>query len=93
MPALALKSTAAEPHSNRHVMVVCTGESCVDAGAKDLLAELKERRREAHGDLRVGSSRCLGHCQAAPAMVEDGKVLGWVSCRRIRAELLRLGVM
>lgn len=93
MPALALKSSAAEPHTNRHVMVVCTGESCVDAGAGEILAELKEQRRHAHCDLRVGSSRCLGHCQAAPAIVEDGKVLGWVSCRRIRAELRRLGAM
>jgi len=93
MPALALKSPAAEQHNDRHVMVVCTGESCVGAGAKEILAELKEQRLHAHGDLRVGASRCLGHCQAAPAMVEDGKVLGWVSCRRIRAELRRLGVM
>ena len=93
MPALALKSPAAEPNNNRHVMVVCTGESCVDAGAGELLAELKEQRLHTRCDLRVAASRCLGHCQAAPAMVEDGKVMGWVSCRRIRAELRRLEAM
>jgi NADH:ubiquinone oxidoreductase subunit E len=74
-------------------MVVCTGESCVSAGARELLEELKLQSGQVQGDLRVGASRCLGHCQAAPAMVEDGKVMGWVSCRRIRAELRRLGVM
>jgi NADH:ubiquinone oxidoreductase subunit E len=42
--------------------------------------------------VRVGASRCLGHCQLAPAMIEDGRMLGWVSRRRLRGELSRLGL-
>jgi hypothetical protein len=29
----------------------------------------------------------------APAMVEDGRVLGWVSLRRLKSELIRLGLL
>jgi NADH:ubiquinone oxidoreductase subunit E len=44
-------------------------------------------------DVRIAESKeCIGHCAAAPAMVEDGQILRWVSPRRLRGELLRLGI-
>jgi len=54
---------------------------------------LQSRQKCAGHDLRVSATRkCIGHCQAAPAMVEDGRILRWVSERRLRGELLRLGI-
>ena len=85
----------AEPSAvegGRHVFVVCNGEACQEAGAGELLDDLKHTCGVAHCDLRVGSSKCLGHCELAPAVVEDGRVLGAVSRRRLRVELLRLGL-
>jgi NADH:ubiquinone oxidoreductase subunit E len=82
-------------HECRHVFVVCEGESCQHAGAHRLLELLKTQSRKkcAGHDLRVSASRkCIGHCAAAPAMVEDGRVLHWVTERRLRSELLRLGI-
>ena len=78
---------------DRHVFVVCTGEACENAGASGILQELKHQCHHAQGDLRIGASQCLGHCQLAPAMVEDGRVLGAVSHRRLRIELKRLGLV
>ena len=97
MSTLALKSLPSpvppSPGQDRHVFVVCTGEACEHAGAGDILQELKHQCHHARGDLRIGASQCLGHCQLAPAMVEDGRVLGAVSQRRLKIELMRLGLM
>jgi NADH:ubiquinone oxidoreductase subunit E len=74
---------------------VCDGESCRQAGSAGLLGLLRSVTRLAHParrDVRVSSSRCLGHCSLAPAMVEDGRLLGWVSLRRLKIELERLGL-
>jgi len=90
--ATATLTTTQESLTKRHVFVVCTGEACAEKGAHDLLDDLKHQCRHANGDLRVGASQCLGHCQVAPAMVEDGRVLGAVSLRRIKVELARLGI-
>ncbi|HAX41498.1 MAG: NAD(P)H-dependent oxidoreductase subunit E [Bryobacteraceae bacterium] len=81
--------------TGRHVFVVCNGESCQHAGSRKLLEmlRLQSRQKCAGHDLRVSATRkCIGHCQAAPAMVEDGRILRWVSERRLRGELLRLGI-
>jgi NADH:ubiquinone oxidoreductase subunit E len=78
---------------DRHVMVVCTGEECRSRGSSDLLSMLRQLTSGAKADVRISSSKCLGHCAAAPAMVEDGSVLRWVSLRRLRSELLRLGIL
>ena len=83
-----------EPASDRHVFVVCSGESCQHAGSNRLLGLLR-RQCTHHGashDLRISASKCIGRCGAAPAMVEDGQVLGWVSMRRLKSELHRLGL-
>jgi NADH:ubiquinone oxidoreductase subunit E len=80
--------------AGRHVFVVCNGESCRHAGSNRLLGLLRHRCRHqgAHQDVRISESKCLGRCGAAPAMVEDGRVLGWVSLHRLKSELMRLGL-
>lgn len=78
--------------TDRHVFVVCTGELCAEAGSRELLSQLRHQCRHAESDIRVGESRCMGHCQLAPAMMEDGRMLGWVSRRRLKGELARLGI-
>lgn len=78
---------------DRHVFVVCGGESCRFAGAKDLIDYLKHAPVTGDVDVRIAESRdCIGHCAAAPAMVEDGQILRWVSPHRLKVELLRLGI-
>ena len=81
--------------ADRHVFVVCNGESCREAGAGELLGLLCGQRPQCGGrhDVRVSASHCLGRCTMAPAMVEDGRVLGWVSLRRLKIELLRMGLI
>jgi NADH:ubiquinone oxidoreductase subunit E len=75
--------------------VVCNGESCRDAGSSRLLGLLHDQcpHHASRHDVRVSASRCLGRCTMAPAMVEDGRVLGWVSLRRLKSELIRLGLL
>jgi len=76
----------------RHVFVVCHGDSCRHAGSGRLLGLLK-RRCEHSGsssDVRISSSKCIGQCGRAPAMVTDGQVKGWVSARGLTSELMRL---
>jgi len=80
------------PARDRHVIVVCTGESCAEAGSSDLVAELNQQCRHAAAHVKVGTSRCMGHCQLAPAVMGDGRMMGWVSPRRLRSELQRLGI-
>jgi NADH:ubiquinone oxidoreductase subunit E len=78
---------------DRHVFVVCGGEQCRCAGAQELLDYLKDAHKVDGVEVRIAQSRdCIGHCAAAPAMVEDGQILRWVSPRRLRGELLRLGI-
>ena len=86
---------AAGAAAERHVFVVCDGESCHDAGSSELLGMLRGRcpEHDARHDVRVSASRCLGRCTMAPAMVEDGRFLGWVSLRRLKIELMRLGLI
>lgn len=84
-----------EAAPDRHVFVVCDGESCRDAGSSRLLGLLHDQcpHHAVRHDVRVSASRCLGRCTMAPAMVEDGRVLGWVSLRRLKSELIRLGLL
>ncbi|MGC8881247.1 MAG: NAD(P)H-dependent oxidoreductase subunit E [Bryobacteraceae bacterium] len=89
MPAVA-EPRCARRNCRRHVIVVCTGEECRRRGAMALLDELKGWRANADSDLRISSSRCLGHCALAPAVMEDGEMLGAVTPRRLRVELSRL---
>jgi NADH:ubiquinone oxidoreductase subunit E len=78
---------------DRHIFVVCGGEQCRCAGAKDLLDYLNGAPKLDGIDVCIAESKeCIGHCAAAPAMVEDGQILRWVSPRRLKGELLRLGI-
>lgn len=92
--ATARMRELAEPGTkkDRHVFVVCKGDSCRRAGSDEILDDLRHRCRRSGTDLRIGASKCLGHCELAPAMVEDGRVLGAVSRRRIKLEMVRLGL-
>ncbi len=93
MATARLKSIA-EPAKGcrRHVFVVCRGEECLHKGAEGLLDDLENVRCHTGQDLRIGASDCLGHCELAPAVVEDGQVLGAVTAQRLRIELRRLGL-
>jgi NADH:ubiquinone oxidoreductase subunit E len=89
-----LKQRGAEAISDRHVFVVCSGDTCRHAGS-DLLLGVLQRAYANPGnsqDLRISSSKCLQRCGAAPAMVKNGRVVGWVSVRGLKSELLRLGL-
>lgn len=79
---------------SRHVFVVCSGESCRHAGSNRLLGLLQrhcQEHDESH-DVRISSSKCIGRCAAAPAMVKNGEVFGWVSSRRLKSDLMRIGL-
>jgi NADH:ubiquinone oxidoreductase subunit E len=82
---------------DRHVFVVCNGEQCRHKGSGGLLDLLRAHRcshQNADRDVRIGSSRqCIGRCTMAPTMIEDGRVMGWMSLRRLRVELIRLGLL
>lgn len=93
MASLVVNHSAGHSCRDRHVMVVCTGEHCRNKGAGQLLDDLKHHHEHAHGDLRISESKCIRRCQAAPAMVEDGRVMGWMSRMRLKIELLRLGLL
>ncbi|MBI4891000.1 MAG: NAD(P)H-dependent oxidoreductase subunit E [Acidobacteria bacterium] len=94
MATARLRSIAepAQSPCRRHVFVVCQGEQCLHRGADELLDDLERCRLRTEQDLRIGASDCLGHCELAPAVVEDGQVLGAVTAQRLRVELLRLGL-
>ncbi len=79
---------------SRHVFVVCSGESCRHAGSNRLLGLLQRHGQDPDEsyDVRISSSRCIGRCAAAPAMVKNGQVFGWVSLGGLKAELRRLGL-
>ena len=93
MKACRCSDRAVYARRDRHVFVVCGGKNCRCAGAQDLLDYLKQAHVSDDVDVRIAESKnCIGHCAAAPAMVEDGRILRWVSPRRLRGELLRLGI-
>lgn len=92
MATTAARLKAERCQCHRHVFVVCTGEECRRRGALDLLRHLEAAREQSDDDIRIAPSRCLGHCELAPAMIEDGELMGAVSGRRLRVELARLGL-
>lgn len=92
MATIAARPEAARCQCSRHVFVVCTGEECRRMGALDLLRDLEIARERSDADIRIAPSRCLGHCGLAPAMIEDGELMGAVSGRRLQVELARLGI-
>jgi NADH:ubiquinone oxidoreductase subunit E len=93
--ASPLRQGSSETISDRHVFVVCSGESCRHAGSSRLLGLLRRQctHQGPRHDVRISASKCIGRCGTAPAMVEDGQLLGWVSLRRLKSELTRLGLL
>jgi (2Fe-2S) ferredoxin len=83
----------------RHVVIVCMGSSCREAGSDDVLAELKAARKELglRASVHLVRARCLGRCDdACNVMVTPGTCwYGGVTpktARRIAREHLKDGM-
>jgi bidirectional [NiFe] hydrogenase diaphorase subunit len=92
MATVAARPAAEHRRCGRHVFVVCTGEECCRKGALELLRELRSACEDSAAHIRIAPARCLGHCGLAPAMMENGEIVGAMSGRRLRIELARLGL-
>jgi bidirectional [NiFe] hydrogenase diaphorase subunit len=80
-----------------HTFVVCTGTACYVAGARKLLDVLAKRctkagSTSADGKVSVASARCIGCCGLAPALIEDGRIVGRVTAAQLNSELDQVGV-
>lgn len=80
-----------------HTFVVCTGTACYVAGARKLLDVLEHRCAKAggtsaDGKVSVASARCIGCCGLAPALIEDGRIVGRVTEAQLNRELDQVGV-
>jgi (2Fe-2S) ferredoxin len=83
----------------QHVVFVCTGSSCREAGAADVLAELKAARKELglKESVHLVRSRCMGRCDDAcnvvvtPGTCWYGEVTP-KTARRIAREHLKDGL-
>jgi bidirectional [NiFe] hydrogenase diaphorase subunit len=66
-----------------HSCVVCTGTACYVKGAEDILTNLQQSLHIRPGDTTTDgqvsllTSRCLGTCGSAPAVVFDDNILGY----------------
>ena len=80
-----------------HTFIVCLGTACYVAGALGVLEKLERRCCKAgettpDGKVSVQSARCIGSCGLAPAVIQDGQIVGRVSPRQLDEELDRIGV-
>lgn len=80
-----------------HTFVVCTGTACYVAGAKHLMGVLEHRcakagSTSADGKVSVAAARCIGCCGLAPALIQDGRIVGRVTVAQLNGELDRIGV-
>ncbi|MGQ9917277.1 MAG: NAD(P)H-dependent oxidoreductase subunit E [Bryobacteraceae bacterium] len=92
MPTTAERQKAARACRSCHVFVVCNGEECRRQGAEEILHDLEQACAHSDGGICVAAADCLGHCELAPAMIEDGELVGAVSRRRLRVEMARLEI-
>lgn len=81
--------------SGRHTANVCLGTACYVKGSDRLLKDLEEHlgikvgETTPDGRLTLGSCRCIGLCDKAPAMiVDEEQVHGPVETRTAASELL-----
>lgn len=81
--------------SGRHKANVCLGTACYVKGSDRLLKDLEEHlgiklgETTADGRLTLGSCRCLGLCDKAPAMIVDEEhVHGPVETKQAAIDLL-----
>ena len=80
-----------------HTFVVCTGTACYVAGARKLLDVLEHRCAKVggtstDGKVSVASARCIGCCGLAPAVIEDGRIVGRATAAQLNSELDQVGV-
>lgn len=81
--------------SGRHKANVCLGTACYVKGSDRLLRDLEEHlgikvgKTTSDGRLTLGSCRCIGLCDKAPAMIVDEEhVYGPVETRKAATEML-----
>lgn len=67
-----------------HCCIVCTGTACFVEGADGLLAAAEG---SAHAGIAVQTTRCIGACGIAPAVVYDGDAAGRQSPESVSARL------
>ena len=80
-----------------HSYIVCLGTACYVKGALGLLETLERRCAKVgstspDGKVSVSSARCIGACGLAPALVQDGKIMGRATQQQLEEELDRIGV-
>ena len=71
----------------RHLVFVCLGSDCRDAGAEDALCELKAAKKELglRERVHVVRTRCMGRCADGPnVIVTPGCWYGGVTARAAR---------
>ncbi|MGC4084021.1 MAG: bidirectional hydrogenase complex protein HoxE [Vicinamibacterales bacterium] len=84
------------PHG-AHTCVVCTGTACYVNGADALVAAIERSRQvpaggtTADGQLTLSTTRCIGTCGLAPALVIDGAITGGLTTEAVLARLARQG--
>jgi NADH:ubiquinone oxidoreductase subunit E len=71
-----------------HVVKVCAGPACRKKGARALL----EQAGTEHDGVRVRECTCLGSCDEAPAVMEDGELVGGLTPQEFEEELARLSM-
>lgn len=74
-----------------HTVEVCFGTACRARGAR-LLIEKLVRESPSLVLLRVVERPCIGCCELAPALIEDGQLLGNVTTKTLSEELQKLQV-
>jgi NADH:ubiquinone oxidoreductase subunit E len=72
-----------------HTVEVCFGTACRARGAR-LLIEKLTRESPSVVQLRVVERPCIGCCDLAPALIEDGHLVGHVTTKTLCEELHRL---
>ena len=74
-----------------HIVEVCNGTACRARGAR-LLIEKLARESPSLFQLRVVERPCIGCCELAPALIEDGQLVGHVTTKTLSEELHKLEV-
>ncbi len=80
----------------KHTCVVCTGTACYIKGADKLISAISNRFNIKVGEttkdneISLLTSRCFGACAMAPAVVVDGKTVGYLDGAKIVSEIERI---
>jgi NADH:ubiquinone oxidoreductase subunit E len=77
----------------RHIVRICHSPVCCMAGAKEILAEIRQNLRvdiggtTAEGLFTLETTECLGQCDTAPGMSVDETYYGNLTPKKINAIL------